>query len=1411
MKRFGLLVTAALVVLVTVVAMSAMLNASAAEENVIYISDNGTGDGSSATKPLGPETRVENTNDPSFITDSDPSNDYNYYSNLRLFQNSVLYQAAEKLSLTGGKIVIVGDVVIDYSNTYAAARTTQRDFDMPTHGNNHITITAENGGRLVMTEGAYLNLGGKTTFENMSIVTKTGRNSGNMCDYNLAICCSLYEVVFGDGLNCINETYGSSASAQYYLSIAGTKRYGDCTGDTNITIKSGKWYNVYGSMFGNAGDIHRGDTNVTVTGGTIKGYLIGGARDNAIYHFGDINIDISGGTFNGCIYATNATGAGYKSAKANVKISGGSFASSNLFKKNTGTLVENGLLPNVTIDLSDYPSGIYKNITADTIIYPKAMISSVSLKTEPSNGLCYLNEGYVATGMKVTVNYSNGKPVVVAYDFDNSDFVLNCNSAKEGSAVVTGTYGGKNISGLNKPVNVVATPVPKVLGAQISTEKVNGGLRFVAEMARSAEKYVSVKDYGFYIFDGSLVDESDLSNLDSIYGGEKTTSYGKKFRAEYDELGIYNNDKKTTFSAIFDNVRINDYEKEYVAVAYVEFEYNGETYTRYSAPVKKSVLGVAKAAMQEPYEDTSWIKSNIIDKYTTYTNDIKDKYLSNYDSNFSETLRDIVVGEMNANANFAWTPSANLDLTEAVTANGVKYSGSVKYLAGSTYYGMPYVNNSKADFDEFRSFVKTYKDGTNVYLGPIEGVVDFYTSGSAPYKDVQSKLYKIDERYHEITSFVPATDYTGVIVNVWNKVGTNNVCLTDIPSFIPASGRGTIAVGDYDYSLSSSNTGVITSNSGQSTMYSSYEKCKRGDVVIGFTSSTRSIYMVMEDAVSGNESLTLMTFNPTMVNVKNSLGSVIGQSHFRTETKTFSYLYNSGFIPVTLPELAGGTYSETAAYVKGFDGKEIMESGLFGGTLVSNKQIISVNVKLSRFEGDGIIFDKTVYCNSTKNQNVNSFDLSAFDMSKYLVNLVDGKTYTLTVSADIANEGVKEIVSYEYTEPTPVIGDLYESYYNSFNVDHSNMTQSVIDHMKAQMDIYWTPASTFKYANLTGSTGFVPKTEFTAGKVYRGILYANTRATIDDFQASLGTATWNSALNKNVYTLSGVSGTTDWNYVMGNHCSSSMYHAYQQVIRLHASSRGNADMRLLGLDDLYYGVASYTNSVVLLYGNEAIYESYAMAKQGDFVYKNSTGGHTRIVQEVNVVRDSVTGRIDPEKSTILMIEQTDTLESSVYGKAANGTSSWTPELGYDSTWWEHTYTFKLLATGNSAAIIMRPTEFATNETETPYVGLTRKAVKSNLESSGSNKMGVVESNYPIIGVYATVTLEDGTVYRAESRAMMSTNSFNVTDLFTSKEETYTGNPGKYLYRNLFAGKKYTYKLEVELAVGRVVLDELTVS
>ena len=748
--RFSMIAVA--IMLVAVMASMFVAPVSAASEDIIYISDKGTGDGSSPTNPLKAVERVTLDTTKTCTHGVTAENASNYYCSCfsstgeSFTLNSVLYQAVEKLNNKGGTIVLVGDVKIGVENTAATNRYSDRDFFMPTYNNNKITIKGQ-GGKLIIEEGSHLCLGGDTVFDDITIdAVLNPHDSGDYDDST--ICAYGYNVVFEDGVVCTNNGAEiTKDTVSNFISLAGGRRYGNLTSDVNLTIKGGSWDKVYGSNRGNPNNTHWGDIKVNISGGTIGGSIWGDSQESTL-HCGNTYYHITGGTFLNIIYAHSGTGVGYKNSTTYFKIDGGEFTYSSPFRKyNAVTLDSTCIQPYVTFDLSDYSgnteitsSKFYANRLPDAIYYPANMISSVSVKTMPSSSLMFVGEAYKADGLVISVTYTDKKTAEITYSPDDSKFVFIGDNTTAGKSVaVTGTYCGKTITGLNKTVKVVEDPTPKVLGAQISTNNTKGGLRFVAEMARGAENDVTVKDYGFYIWDGSVLGTEKITDVSSVYGIEELTSFGKKFREEYDELGVYNNAEKTTFSAVYDNIQINDYNSNIVAVAYIEYDYNGKTYTSYSETATRTVLGVANSAYgseEESQKDKEWIKTNIIDKYAEYVS----ASTNLYDSANAETLRDIVVAEMRENANFAWTPSSDINLTETYTANGIKYSGGYTYTAGTTYYGMPYINSAKREFDEFKSFIKTRTDGTNVYYGPIEGINDFgYTGDQATYVE-SSKL-----------------------------------------------------------------------------------------------------------------------------------------------------------------------------------------------------------------------------------------------------------------------------------------------------------------------------------------------------------------------------------------------------------------------------------------------------------------------------------------------------------------------------------------------------------------------------------------------------------------------------------------------------------------------------------------------
>lgn len=224
-------------VLLVVIALSLCLGAAALD--TVYLNDGGTGNGTSADKPLGD-----------------------------------LLEAYGALD-DGGKIII--------TDTY----TMREPFYAMAHTEN-ITIT---GGTFVMDHASYNRyyLAGPTTFENIKFAL-----GANNTSKTAMLVGSFHPLVLGKGITV------PSALAVYVL---GGYQLPATTGeamhvtdlDSSITVESGTWHAVVGFSRGSSSTTYRGTSNITVNGGTIK--TLYGASILGSYS-GASKITVNGGTVN---------------------------------------------------------------------------------------------------------------------------------------------------------------------------------------------------------------------------------------------------------------------------------------------------------------------------------------------------------------------------------------------------------------------------------------------------------------------------------------------------------------------------------------------------------------------------------------------------------------------------------------------------------------------------------------------------------------------------------------------------------------------------------------------------------------------------------------------------------------------------------------------------------------------------------------------------------------------------------------------------------------------------------------------------------------------------------------------------------------------------------------------------------
>lgn len=279
-------------------------------ENVIYISNEGSGDksGSSPENALGNDDGYANA-----LSSALPGEFDGYTGN-------VLYRAFDALKENGGVIVLAGDVSIDSSEILGQEIS---ELPLPQNNDNTVTVTSkldgkDFGGRLILDKSKWnsvnLSLNGKTVWQDITLVSKTNpqRSTGEYADASFIFACNAYETLFGNGIVCTldgeNAQFPVIAGASTNKFSVGKESF---DGNTSVTVKSGEWEQVCGGVFGSDAFpdmVFNGNVSLTLDGGKIKS-VIGTCSDktNIGKAKGDVSI-----TVNGCeitrLCGTNAKG-----------------------------------------------------------------------------------------------------------------------------------------------------------------------------------------------------------------------------------------------------------------------------------------------------------------------------------------------------------------------------------------------------------------------------------------------------------------------------------------------------------------------------------------------------------------------------------------------------------------------------------------------------------------------------------------------------------------------------------------------------------------------------------------------------------------------------------------------------------------------------------------------------------------------------------------------------------------------------------------------------------------------------------------------------------------------------------------------------------------------------------------------
>ena len=319
MKKFVKLLIPALLVLAIAAMFAFSTSAAASTGKVVYISSNGTGDGSSPESPLGNDADYQPCTNGTHV-------------------NNAFFKAYDMVNVEGGTIVVVGEIRIDTAASRVPATPTTKNapsefevntpkidgVNIPSAERKPITLTSVYNGVDYRTKGAKIVLDHATcnvsafmfknpmTIDNIDFeyVYKSGESNG----WNVPFMIGFwgYKSLVGAGVKVTSFDAAENAPGDIFPILLAGHRYSNITDQrgTDLTVKGGTWSQICGGSYGMNGDYGNitEAINLTIDGDVKAEYVFGtNTFDVAIGKAsGPVNVTINKGEI-GEFYFVNQT------------------------------------------------------------------------------------------------------------------------------------------------------------------------------------------------------------------------------------------------------------------------------------------------------------------------------------------------------------------------------------------------------------------------------------------------------------------------------------------------------------------------------------------------------------------------------------------------------------------------------------------------------------------------------------------------------------------------------------------------------------------------------------------------------------------------------------------------------------------------------------------------------------------------------------------------------------------------------------------------------------------------------------------------------------------------------------------------------------------------------------------------
>ena len=371
----------------------------------------------------------------------------------------------------------------------------------------------------------------------------------------------------------------------------------------------------------------------------------------------------------------------------------------------------------------------------------------------------------------------------------------------------------------------------------------------------------------------------------------------------------------------------------------------------------------------------------------------------------------------------------------------------------------------------------------------------------------------------------------------------------------------------------------------------------------------------------------------------------------------------------------------------------------------------------------------------------------------------------------------------EVDKKSPIVPINVDDYYKAvlFKLPDEPFRDAIVNYMRKQASLEWICSENFGVSEKWANWGI--DLTFVKGQKYTGIPYADTKVSYIQFEEALVNGT---------YTCESMA----WKDVFGVQCVSSIMNSIQQF-----------DPSVYGLsDNLTPGVKNFrgkicgdynvpenvrkSNQIITANTPEDMYKAYTQLKKGDIVitkdFDKGTSHLRVVVEEPNVVKTGA-GKINPYKSSIKCIEQTNCFDK-------------TRTDGVKTTWYvDHIYTFDKLYSTDYVPVTLEIYDKDITECELPYILLDNEITEEQIQCGVLSS--TVKSNFPIRYVYLDVYNKSGELVKRSMAYDMASKftvnfrnySMPIIENLENGEYTFVATAGIAIDSAELARVDFTYK------------------